>query len=65
MIAKDITLEEVLKIVTFDRANDGTLRVVDINGSLQGDVLGSVYGRVKGSVWGKIEGNYWGETEPV
>jgi hypothetical protein len=62
---KEITLEEVLERVTFDRGRNGELRVVDIKGHLHGNVAGSVYGEVQGSVWGKISGNYWGDGDPL
>ena len=49
----DISIEEVLELVTFTRDSKGRLRVVNVLGSVIGDVDGSVWGDV-GAVWGDV-----------
>jgi hypothetical protein len=64
---KEPTMEEVLKLVTFDRDEDGELFVRSVAGSVwgsvggtvSGTVLGNVYGNVGGTVEGTIGGREW------
>ena len=64
---KEPTMEEVLKLVEFDRNSDGSLLVRKVYGNVWGDVCGDVVGNVKGDVWenvygtvnGKIAGREW------
>lgn len=52
---KDITLEEVLELVDFERDESGALMVSRIKGFVLGDVLGDVWGSVRGNVWGDVK----------
>jgi len=54
-MAKQITLEEALKLVTFYQGIDGTWRIKDVGGT----VHGSVWGGVKRNVWGRINDRKW------
>ena len=55
-----ISIEEVLELVSFTRDSKGLLRVLNVLGSVIGDVDGSVWGDV-GSVWGDV-GTVWGDV---
>lgn len=67
---KEPTMEEVLKLVEFDR-KDGALRVRKVLGNVCGDVKGNVWGDVRGAVgrdvWGDVRGDVrgsiWGSVE--
>jgi outer membrane lipoprotein SlyB len=59
---EDLTVEEVLKLVTFKRDEDGTLYVVGVWGSVWGSVKGNVCGNVCGVVGGDIGGNVGGHV---
>ena len=48
-----VSIEEVLELVTFTRDSKGRLRVVNVLGSVIGDVDGSVWGDV-GNVYGDV-----------
>jgi len=52
---KEPTMEEVLELVDFRRNVHGKLYVLDVKGSVVGEVWGSVHGDVHGSVWGDVE----------
>ncbi len=54
-MTKQITLEELLKLVTVSQSSDGSWHIDDVHG----DVRGTVYGNVDGSVFGKIKGREW------
>ena len=60
---KEPTMEEVLKLVEFDRGEDGGLYVKNVFGGVCGSVIGNVKGDVYGSVIGNIRGNVWGSIE--
>ena len=50
----EITLEEVLELVTFTRSPEGDLLVQDVLEDVHGDVYGAVGGNVGHSVWGDV-----------
>lgn len=58
----DITLEEVLELVTFERDGDGELYVVGVRGNVWGNVEGNVRGSIVGSVSGDVDGNIGGHV---
>lgn len=72
---EDITLEEVLKMVTFERTHSsGKFVVQDVNCSIWGNVSGSIGGNVSsyikgnvssifGNVRGNVGGNVGGDVE--
>ena len=60
---KKPTLEEIEKLVTFERREDGSLRVKSVRGDVRGDAMGSVVGNVEGSIWGDVRGNVEGSVE--
>jgi hypothetical protein len=63
-IAKDqITLEEVLKLVSFTRSPDGDLLVLDVIADVRGEVQGKVFGDVYDGVGGDITADVWGNVE--
>ena len=52
---KEPTMEEVLKLVTFDRDEDGELFVRSVAGSVWGSVGGTVEGTIGGREWEFVE----------
>ncbi len=62
-MAKQITLEELLELVSVEQNSYGYWRIVDVCGSVHGDVYGTVYGdvcvSVVGTVRGSISGREW------
>ena len=60
---KEPKIQEVLKLVAFERDLDGELYVVGVRGNVwgnvEGSVLGSVLGAVSGDVHGTINGRKW------
>lgn len=59
---KKPTIEEVLKLVTFGRDEDGKLFVRFVEGHVYFDVRGAVGGHVTGSVKGNVMGNVEGDV---
>jgi hypothetical protein len=71
-MTKQITLEEVLKLVSFEHRGAlgwGVCSVFGniygavngaVNGDIYGDVKGDIYGDIGGGVIGTITGNDWG-----
>lgn len=57
---KEPTIDEVLKLVTFGRDEDGKLFVSFVEGHVYFDVRGAVGGHVTGSVKGNVMGNVHG-----
>jgi uncharacterized protein YcfJ len=65
------TLEEINKLVTFSRDEEGNLEVLDVNysvtgtvyGDVEGSVIGTVYGDVRGKVAGSVRGNVGGSFD--
>jgi len=57
-MTNQITLEEALKLVSFYKGIDGTWRIKDVNGIVEGNV----FGHVKNSVLGNVEGNVFGNV---
>ena len=66
-MTKQITLEEALKLVTFEQDSDGFWFVQDVNsnvsGHVYGDVGGHVYGDVGGDVYCDVCGNVDGNVK--
>ncbi len=50
------TIEEVLKLVSFEGDENGKLQICDVFGDVGGNVLGDVYGDVRGNVFGNVRG---------
>jgi uncharacterized protein YcfJ len=59
---ESVTVEELLKLISVKRNEDGLLFVVNVNGDVLGDVKGSVLGDVIGTVWGDVLGTVWGDV---
>ncbi len=57
-----ITLEEALKLVTFDQDVDGSWFVHEVHGDVNGNVKGNVWGNVGGFVNGNVGGRVWGNV---
>ena len=62
-MAEAITLEEVLKLVSFCKNHNNEWCVYDVNGVVQGDVKNTVWGDVVGTVQGDVKGNVIGEVK--
>jgi hypothetical protein len=70
-MTKQITLEELLELVTVEQAYDGGWRIVHVKGDILSHVYGHIYGDVTrsihgtvhrdvgGNVYGKINGREW------
>ena len=53
---QQITLEEVLQIVSFTHTVDDTWVVEDVRSDVFGHVDGIIYGSVKGNIYGSVQG---------
>jgi len=66
-MTNQITLKELLKLVTVKENEDGDLCILDVYGNVKGNVYGSVcgdvYGNVYGNVKGSVGGDVWGDVE--
>ena len=69
-MTKQITLEELLKLVTVQRTADGKWRIDDVKSTVSGTIYGNVYGNVRGiilgdvyDVGGTIKGRKWGYAD--
>ena len=66
-MAKQITLEEALKLVSFYHTDDWGWGIHtvdgDIHGDIGGDIGGIVYGNVGGGVIGNVNGSIGGEVD--
>ena len=60
---KEITLEEALKLVSFDNVGCQGWRVHDVKGDVKGYVNGTIYGNVYGKVGGDVDGGIGGNVE--
>lgn len=60
---KEPTMEEIRKLVTFKRDDNGTLQVENVR-CVVGDV-GNVFGNVRGNIHGNIHGNVGGSVHYV
>ena len=62
-MTNQITLEEALKLVSFYKGIDGTWRIKDVNGIVEGTVFGdikkNVCGNICGNLYGTINGRKW------
>jgi hypothetical protein len=63
---KELTMQEVLELIEFERDLSGVLLVKKVKSSVWGNVEGAVYGDVYGdvgcSVWGNVKGNVGGDV---
>lgn len=59
---KEPTIEEVLRLVEFERDADGVLCVKNVNGDVWGDIEGEVMGNVVGSVGGNVNRHVYGNV---
>lgn len=62
-MTKQITLEELLEVVTVKQTSDGLWQIIDVKCTIYGDVYGIVFGNVKtvgGDVLGNVLGNVGG-----
>ncbi len=62
-MTKQITLEELLELVTVKQTYDGGWQIIDVKGNVHGDVEGFVLGDVRSHVYGKINGRQWQSVE--
>jgi len=62
-MTKQITLEEVLELVTFAQTSVGTWYVKDVKGSVGGNVEGDIWADVWGSVLGDVCGDVCGDVK--
>ena len=62
-MTEQITLEEALKLVSFEQDKRGFWRVLDVDGNVYGNVDGSVFGNVDGSVWHNVNGHVGGYVD--
>ena len=58
-MTKRITLEEALKLVSFEHRERRGWRVHDVKSDVHGDIVGGVIGTITGNVWGTISGRKW------
>ena len=56
------TIEEVLELVSFERDENGKLRILSVLGHVRGNVLGNVFGSVRGNVLGNVLGSVRGSV---
>lgn len=69
-MTEQITLKQVLELVSFKKELEGKWKVVtvygdvngDVRGAVSGDVYGSVYGDVCGDVHGSVSGDVYGDV---
>ena len=61
-MTNQITLEEVLELVTFKQYPNNTWLICDVKGTITGDVIGSICGNVGGDVGGYITGSVFGDV---
>lgn len=57
-MTEKITLEQVLKLVSFMEAPEGDWKVLTVRGNVHGDV----HGDVGGEVWGGVHGDVYGDV---
>ena len=61
-MTKQITLEELLKLVTVKQERNGSWHIVNVKGNVYGNIEGSVDGYVDGSVEGDVKGDVFGDV---
>ena len=61
-MAKQITLEELLELVTVKQMPNGSWRIIGVYGTVYGDVRGEVRGFVGGDVGGTVYGTVYGDV---
>jgi hypothetical protein len=62
VMSEQITLEEVLELVSFEKIG-GKWQVLAIKGDVSDDCCGSIGGNVWGNIGGDVEGNIEGDVE--
>ena len=62
-MTKQITLEELLELVTVNQNSDGEWHITDVKGDVLGNVEGTVFGTVCSNVDGNVYGGVWGNVE--
>lgn len=63
-MTKQITLEEALKLVSFEHTNTPGWRVRSVNSSIYGAVNGDIYGSVR-DIYGAVDGTIYGSVRDV
>ena len=58
-MAKQITLEQALKLVSFYHGDAGEWVVLSVHGGVGGDIVGDIKGNVYGNFRGTINGRKW------
>ncbi len=62
-MTRQITLKELLKLVTVGQAFNGDWYIVDVKGNVSGDVKGFVLGDVEGDIEGDVKGHVDGNVK--
>jgi len=62
-MTEQITLEEALKLVSFEYATGVGWRVHTINGDVNGYIYGDLYGDVNGNLYGDLNGHIDGAVK--
>ena len=60
-MTKQITLEELLELVTVKQDRNGSWHIVDVKGDVKNNVGGNVFAHVGGNV-GDVDGNVYGNV---
>lgn len=60
LMTKQITLEEALKLVSFEHRKGRGWRVHSVFSSIYGDIYGTIYGDSYGSIGGNVNGTVFG-----
>lgn len=61
-MTEQITIEEALEIVSFERDSSGKWEVYYVKGTVFGNVLGDVRGNILGTVFGTVLGDVGGNV---
>ena len=59
--ASKFTLKELLELVTVKQNPNGSWNIIDVKGTVFGDVWGIVFGTVRGHVYGDVDGHVGGK----
>ena len=60
---KELTIQEILALVTFTLDANGSLVISDVFGYVSGSVLGNVCGNVEGDIGGCVGGSVGGDVK--
>ena len=58
-MTKQITLEELLELVSVEQTSDGRWHITKVKGNINGNIDGYVFGDVIGNISGSIKGKEW------